>query len=136
MRLSQRDWEIKLHNAICRAEKAEQRADDLEHTINLLLNGSFDLFHTGLTINGAVHEFSLGTVRDVPVKPTLGNLFQSERTENRRIILWKTKFEPKGIFATSYLESDFKKVSNEFPSEEKELPQLVETAILSIPGWQ
>ena len=133
MRLSQRDWEIKLRNMISRAEKAEQQADDLQHTINLLLNGSFHPFHTALTINGAVHEFSIGIVRNVPIKPTFDNLLSSNSTGNRRMILWKTKFEPRGIFATSYLEDDFKKMVNELPPEEKELPQVVQAAILAIP---
>jgi hypothetical protein len=94
MSVTKRELEIAAHNQMFRAQRAEQKAADISHALNLLLNGSFDALHTGLTEDGAVHEFLIGVVRNVPVTSQIGWPVPAGQTENRRIILWKTTFEP------------------------------------------
>ncbi len=43
-----------------RAQKAEEKAEDAQHALNLLLNFGFERFHMALTSDGAVHRFELG----------------------------------------------------------------------------
>ena len=95
MSVTKRELEVAAHNHMFRAQRAEQKAADTSHALNLLLNGSFHALHTGLTEDGAVHEFLLGVVRNVPVTKQFGWPVPAGQTENRRIILWKTTFEPR-----------------------------------------
>ena len=112
------------------AEKPEQKAEDIQHAPNLLLNSGFERFHLAQTADGAVHYFELGTVRnlsaaDRPVLPT-----RPKKTRIRRIVLWRTMF-PKDI--------SMPQRSPEFQSLPKhlapgsELRNLMEQAIEKIP---
>jgi hypothetical protein len=117
-----------------RAQRAEQKASDTTHTLNLLLNGSFNTLHTGLTEDGAVHEFLLGVVRNVPVTNQSGWPVPAGQTENRRIILWKTTFEPRGVYATVYHEPDFRALSNQLDAEAAYMEALIKEVIDKIPA--
>ncbi len=82
MSASVRNLEHAAQVQFVRAEKAEQRAQDIQHALNLLLNSGFERFHMGLTADGAVHSFELGIVRNLPVpegtrttKPTTSLFF-------------------------------------------------------------
>ena len=131
---TKRDLEIAAHNQMFRAQKAELRTADLCHALNLLLNGSFEKFHTALTRDGAVHEFLLGTVRNVPVASQFGWPVPKGQTENRRIILWKTTFEQGGVYGSAYHEPDFRRFPNELDADAIELKQMVEEVIGKIPA--
>ena len=61
---SVRDLEYAAKAQFLRAQKAEQKAEDIQHALNLMLNLGFERIHTALTMDGAVHEFELGTVRN------------------------------------------------------------------------
>jgi hypothetical protein len=102
--------------------------------LNLLLNGSFEEFHTALTRDGAVHEFLLGTVRNVPASGPLGWLVPKGQAENRRIILWKTAFNEGGIYGSAYHEPDFRTFPNQLDAEASEQKQMVKEVIDSIPA--
>src|SRR5215469_3155508 len=67
MSASLRDLEHAAQLQFVRAQKAEQKAEDIQHALNLMLNLGFERFHTALTIDGTVHEFELGTVRNLPM---------------------------------------------------------------------
>jgi hypothetical protein len=54
-----------------RAEKAEHKAEDIHHTLNLMLNLGFERFLAALTMDGAVHEFELGIVRNLPASDVI-----------------------------------------------------------------
>ncbi len=131
---TKRDLELAAHNQMFRAQKAEQRAEDLCHVLNRFLNGSFEKFHTALTRDGTVHEFLLGTVRNVPVVSRLGWPVPKGQTENRRIILWKTMFEQGGVYGSAYYEPEFRRFPNELDTDAIELKQLVEEVIGKIPA--
>lgn len=120
-------------NAIVRAETAEQKTADREHALNLLLNGSFHKFHTGLSENGAVHEFSLGVVYDFPVQNSFRRLAMPGETENRRIILWKTEFEPGKVFACGYSEQEFREIPSHLDGEGADIKTIVQDAIRNLP---
>ena len=66
MSASTRDLERAAQVQFVRAQKAEQKAENIQHALNLMLNLGFERFHTALTMDGAVHEFELGTVRNLP----------------------------------------------------------------------
>src|SRR5215472_5660862 len=66
MAASLRDLEHTAQLQFVRAQKAEQKAEDVQHALNLMLNFGFERFHMALTVDGAVHEFELGTVRNLP----------------------------------------------------------------------
>ena len=55
-----RDLEYTDRAQFVRAQKAEQKAEDLQHALNLLLNLGSEKFHITLTANGAIHYFELG----------------------------------------------------------------------------
>jgi hypothetical protein len=82
---TKRDLEVAAHNQMFRAQRAEQKAADTSHALNLLLNGSFTVLHSGMTQDGAVHEFLLGIVRNVPVTSQIGRPVPAGQTENRRM---------------------------------------------------
>ncbi len=130
---TKRDLEVAAHNQMFRAQRAEQKAADTSHALNLLLNGSFTILHTGLTLDGAVHEFLLGIVRNVPVSSQIGWPVPAGQTENRRIILWKTAFEPRGVYATVYHEPDFQALSNQLDAETAYLEAMIKEVVDKIP---
>lgn len=130
---TKRDLEIAAINQSVRAQKAEQKAADVNHALNLLLNGSFHLFHTALANDGNVHEFLLGTVRNYPVADRQGWHGATGETENRRLILWKTTFDPEGVYATVYHEREFRALSGHLGTEAADLEPLVREAINAIP---
>jgi hypothetical protein len=105
----------------------------VNHALNLLFNGSFHLFHTALANDGNVHEFLLGTVRNYPVADRLGWHGAMGETENRRLILWKTTFDPEGVYATVYHEEEFRALSGHLGTEAADLEPLVKKAIDAIP---
>lgn len=135
MAVTKRDLEIALHNAVFRAEEAEQKTADREHTLNLLLNGAFDKFHTALSENGAVHEFSLGVVYNVPVQGRISRLAKPNHTENRRIILWRTEFEAGRVFACGYSEQEFRQIPSHLSDDEAaEIRSIIQETIKKIPS--
>ena len=134
MSVTKRELEIAAHNQMFRAQRAEQKAADTSHALNLLLNGSFNALHTGLTEDGAVHEFLLGVVRNVPVTKQFGWPVPAGQTENRRIILWKTTFEPRGVYATVYHEPEFRALTNQLDAESAYLEALLKEVIDMIPA--
>lgn len=58
-----RDSEAAARRQALRAQTAERRAADLEHLLNLLLNGSLTRFHASLGPDRTVHKFFFGTAR-------------------------------------------------------------------------
>jgi len=134
MSVTKKGLEIAAQNQMFRAQRAEQKATDTSHALNLLLNGSFDGLHTGLTEDGAVHEFLIGVVRNVPVASQIGWPVPAGQTENRRIILWKTTFEPRGVYATVYHETEFRALPNQLDAESAYLEALLKEVIDRIPA--
>ena len=61
MSASTRDLERAAQVQFVRAQKAEQKAEDILHALNLTLNLGFERFHTALTMHGAVHECRIGS---------------------------------------------------------------------------
>ena len=90
-----------------RAQKAEQKAEDIQHALNLMLNLGFEQFHTALTMDGAVHEFELGTVRNLPA-PDESDWPAPKRTRDRRIVLWRTMFPGRHRYASVFHDAEFR----------------------------
>jgi len=99
---SVRDLESAAKAQFVRAQKAEQKAEDFQNAMNLMLNLGFERFHTALTMDGAVHEFELGTVRNLPAHDEIDWLITPKRTRNRRTVLWRTMFPGKHQYASVF----------------------------------
>jgi hypothetical protein len=88
MSASARNFEHAAQVQFVRAEKAEQKAGDIQHALNLLLNLGFERFHMGSTPDGAVHYFELGTVRNLPAADGRDLPACRGKTRARGIVLW------------------------------------------------
>jgi hypothetical protein len=89
MSATTRDLERAAQVQCVRAQKAEQKAEDIQHALNLMLNLGFERFHTALTMDGAVHEFEQGTVRNLPAPDEIHWPVTPKRKHDRRIVLWR-----------------------------------------------
>src|SRR6201987_5977296 len=132
MASSLRDLEHAAQLQFVRAQKAEQKAEDIQHALNLMLNLGFERFHTARTMDGAVHEFELGTVRNLPAsdetEPRL--IFLNRRT--RRIVLWRAGFQKGPFSASAFHELEFRGLPKNLEAT-TELRKVVENAIERIP---
>ena len=72
MSASVRDLEHAAKTQFLRAQKAEQKAEDIQHALNLMLNFGFERIHMALTADDAVHCFEAETVRNRPVPSPRG----------------------------------------------------------------
>ena len=115
-----------------RAQKAEQKAEDIQHALNLILNLGFERFHTARTMDGAVHEFELGTVRNLPALDETHWPVTPKRTRNRRIVLWTTMFPERHHYASVFHDAEFRSLLMHLDTG-IELRNLLEAAIEKIP---
>jgi hypothetical protein len=133
MSASLRDLEHAAQVQFVRAQKAEQKAEDIQHALNLMLNLGFERFHTALTMDGAVHEFELGTVRNLPTPDEIDWPATPKRTpRNRRIVLWRTMFPGRHQYASAFHDAEFRSLPKHLESG-SELRNLLEAAIEKIP---
>jgi hypothetical protein len=132
MSASTRDLERAAQVQFVRAQKAEQKAEDIQHALNLMLNLGFERFHTALTMDGAVHEFELGTVRNLPAPDEIDWSIAPKRTRNRRIVLWRTIFPGRYHYASVFHDAEFRSLPKHLETG-SELRNLLEAAIEKIP---
>ena len=133
MSASLRDLEHAAQVQFVRAQKAEQKAEDIEHALNLMLNLGFERFHTALTMDGAVHEFDLGTVRNLPTSDEIDwPAIPKRTTRNRRIVLWRTMFPGRHQYASAFHDAEFRSLPRHLETG-SELRNLLEAAIEKIP---
>lgn len=132
MSASVRDLERAAQVQFVRAQKAEQKAEDIQHALNLMLNLGFERFHTARTMDGAVHEFELGTVRNLPASDSLDSPVPGKRTRNRRIVLWRTMFPERHHYASVFHDAEFRSLPKHLDTG-SELRNLLEAAIEKIP---
>ena len=125
---------MQLQVQFVRAQKAEQKAEDIQHALNLMLNLGFERFHTTLTMDGAVHEFELGTVRNLPT-PDESDLSAAPKrtTHNRRIILWRTMFPGRHQYASAFHDAEFRSLPGHLELG-SELRNLLEEAAKKLPA--
>ena len=132
MSASLRDLEHAAQLQFVRAQKAEQKAEDIQHALNLMLNLGFERFHTALTMDGAVHEFELGTVRNLPAPVEIQAPVTPKRTRYRRIVLWRTMFPGRHHYASVFHDAEFRSLPKLLDIG-SELRNLLEAAIEKIP---
>jgi len=133
MAASLRELEHAAQVQFVRAQKAEQKAEDIQHALNLMLNLGFERFHTALTVDGAVHEFQVGTVRNLPTPDESDWPATPKRTNrDRRIILWRTMFPGTHQYASAFHDAEFRSLPKHLESG-SELRILLEKAIEKIP---
>jgi len=133
MAASLRDLEHAAQLQFVRAQKAEQKAEDIQHALNLMLNFGFERFHMALTMDGAVHEFELGTVRNLSSSNEIDWPATPKRTtRNRRIVLWRTMFPGRHQYASAFHDAEFRSLPKHLESG-SELRNLLEKAIEKIP---
>jgi hypothetical protein len=73
MSRTKRELEIEAYSQKLFAEGAEQKAEDVGHALELLLNDRFKPFRTAITSDRGTHEFLMGSARNVPIN----NIFRS-----------------------------------------------------------
>ena len=135
MSASLRDLEHAAQLHFIRAEKAEQKAEDIQHALNLMLNFGFERFHTSLTEDGAVHEFDLGVVRKLSAPEGFDLPPVPKSTRTRRIVLWRTTFPQGHLYASAFHESEFRSLPRHLKPG-SELRNLLEEAAKKLPaGW-
>jgi len=132
MSASLRDLEHAAQIQFVRAQKAEQKAEDIQHALNLMLNLGFERFHTALTMDGAVHEFDLGTVRNLPAPDEIDWSVTPKRIRSRRIVLWRTRFPGRHQYASVFQDAEFRSLPKHLETG-SELKNLLEAAIEKIP---
>jgi len=133
MSASFRDLEHAAQLQFVRAQKAEQKAEDIQHALNLMLNLGFEQFHTALTMDGAVHEFELGTVRNLHMPDERDWPATAKgTTRDRRIVLWRTMFPGRHQYASAFHDAEFRSLPKHLESG-SELRNLLEAAIEKIP---
>lgn len=115
-----------------RAQKAEEKAENTQHALNLLLNFGFERFHMALTADRAVHSFELGIVRDLPEPDGMDLPSIPKRARSRRIILWRTTFPEGHLSASAFRESEFRSLPKH-SEQGSELRNLLDQAIEQIP---
>ena len=104
MSASIRDLEHAAQVSLFALKRAEQKTEDLQHALNLLLNSGFERFHVGMTADGAVHSFELGTIRDLPTAGRPDLPAGSKGTGTRRFVLWRTKFPQGHLYGSAFHE--------------------------------
>jgi hypothetical protein len=114
-----------------RAQKADQKAEDIQHALNLMLNLGFERFDRARTMDGAVHEFELGTVRNLPASDVIDSPVPPKRTRNRRIVLWRTMFPGRHHYASVFHDAEFRSLPKHLDTG-SELRNLLEAAIEKI----
>ena len=132
MSASLRDLEHAAQLQFVRAEKAEQKAEDIQHALNLMLNFGFERFHTSLTEDGAVHEFDLGVVRKLSAPEGFDLPPVPKSTRTRRIVLWRTTFPQGHLYASAFHESEFRSLPKHLELGD-ELRNLLEEAAKKLP---
>ena len=97
-----------------------------------MLNLGFERFHTALTMDGAVHEFELGAVRNLSAPDEI-DWTVPKRTRDRRIVLWRTMFPGKHRYASVFNDAEFRSLPKHLETG-SELRNLLEAAIEKIPA--
>jgi hypothetical protein len=117
MAASLRDLEHATQLQFVRAQKAEQKAEGIQHALNLMLNLGFERFHRAMTTDGAVHEFQVGTVRNLPTPDESDWPATPKRTNrDRRIILWRTMFPGTHQYASAFHDAEFRSLPKHLES--------------------
>jgi hypothetical protein len=91
-----------------RAQKAEQKAEDIQPALNLVLKFGFERFLMAATADGAVHTFELGIVRDLPAPERVDLPHVPKSARKRRIVLWRTTFPQGHLYASAFHEPEFR----------------------------
>jgi hypothetical protein len=115
-----------------RAQKAEEKSEDTQHALNLLLNFGFERFHMALTADGAVHSFELGIVRNLPAPEGIDLPSVPKGARSRRLVLWRTTFPQGHLYASAFHESEFRLLPKH-SEQRSELRNLLDQAIEQIP---
>jgi hypothetical protein len=126
---TRRELEIEAYSQKLFAEEAEQKAEDVGHALELLLNDRFKLFHTVTTSDGGTHEFLMGIARNVPINDIFRSVTARSQTEDRRIILWKTTFRSCELIGSAYHEMEFRSLPDKLNDQAPELKELLQEAI-------
>jgi hypothetical protein len=94
------EWKGVAARQAARADEAQRKVEAQEHALNLLLNGQMVEFHTARTDASTFHDFSLGTARNVPIDNPRRKILSRQSAEDFPVVLWRTRFEPKCIYAS------------------------------------
>ena len=131
MSASIRDLEHAAQVQFVRAQKAEQKAEDIQHALNLMLNLGFERFHRALTTDGGVHEFELGTVRNLPLPDEIACRSPEENTQPANRAL-ENHVPGRHHHASVFQDAEFRSLPKHLETE-SEVRNILEAAIEKIP---
>jgi hypothetical protein len=126
---SLRDWKDVAVRQGARADQAQRKVEAQEHALNLLLNGQLVEFHTARTPDGIFHDFSLGIARNVPIDDPRRKILSRQSVEDFPVVFWRTRFEPKGVYATVYEPCHFSGLADQI-KDQPALKQVLRVAAL------
>jgi hypothetical protein len=86
-------------------------------------------FHNARTDASTFHDFSLGIARNVPVDDPKRKILSGQSTEDFPVVLWRTRFEPKGVYASVYERCQFSRLADQ-TTEQPALKQVLREAAL------
>ena len=100
-----------------RADQAQRKVEAQEHALNLLLDGQMIEFHTATTDDGTFHDFSLGIAQNVPIDEPRRKIVSRQSAEDFPVVVWRTRFEPKGVYATVYEPHQFSGLADQITDQ-------------------
>ncbi len=130
---SSQEWRNTAVRLRARSDEFERKAEALEHALNLLLNNRLVAFHTDMTQDGTIHDFLFGVACDAPIENPFRRMLTGADTQDFLIVLWRSRFEPHGVYASVYESREFFKLAAE-ADKQPELQRVLEAAASALKG--
>ena len=124
------EWKGVAARQAARADAAQRKVEAHEHALNLLLNGQMVEFHTARIDASTFHDFSLGLARYVPIDDPKRKILSRQKTEDFSVVLWRTRFEPKGVYSSVYEPRQFSRLADQITNQPALKQVLSEAALL------
>jgi hypothetical protein len=124
------EWRGVAARQAARADEAQRKVEAQEHALNLLLNGQMVEFHSARTADGTLHDFSLGIARNVAIDDPRRKILSRTTSEDFPVVLWRSRFEPKGVYATVYEPHQFAGLADQITDHPAQKDVLREAALL------
>jgi hypothetical protein len=124
---SSQEWRDTAVRLRARSDEFERKAEVLEHALNLLLNNQLIVFHTDMAQDGTIHEFLFSVASNAPIENPFRRMLSGANTQDFPIVLWRSRFELHGVYASVYESREFFKLTAE-ADKQPELQRILEVA--------
>ena len=110
------DWRTAAIDQKARADRLDQREDDLEHALNLLINDVVKWFASYPRPDGGEHRFGIGVAMNVPTTDRLRAVVVGRKMDHRPIVFWLTVFEGEHKYISAFSVEEFKTMPERYES--------------------